>query len=356
MSKYKYLLNLAIAKFLFFVFTPYASATLPCTNDISGMSLDAGSIIVQRDTPIGSAISNDIYGTNSRTFTCNTGTDGIGTRSIIKGDILSTSQTNSAGQLIFQTNIPGIGITIGTRTTVSEDATAWSNTQEGFIGDPNPSSTWTLPPLSWGSGTSTSNTNSVQWFNATPKIKLWVIGKPSSGVLNGAFANYYANNKGTWSGTTTGPIPVSFSGGQITVVACSITTPTLNFPIGNVLAEKFGTSIGTIPANAQNTQDLGLNCDVGANINVRLQGAQNADVSTTSVLALTGQGDANVAKGVGVQLLYNGVPLELNNRIALKQSSGGQETFPITARYYQTKTSVSTGKANASATLDLTYQ
>lgn len=63
-----------------------------------------------------------------------------------------------------------------------------------------------------------------------------------------------------------------------------------------------------------------------------------------------------MAKGVGVQLLYNGSPFILNNRIVLKRSSGGQETFPLTARYYQTKTAVTTGKANASATLDLTYQ
>jgi Fimbrial protein. len=114
--------------------------------------------------------------------------------------------------------------------------------------------------------------------------------------------------------------------------------------------------VGTTPTIAQNTQNLGLACDAGANINVTLQGIQNPDVSTTSVLALTGQGGADVATGVGVQLLYNGSPLVLNKLVTLKKSSGGQETFPIVARYYQTKKSVTTGKANASATLDLTYQ
>ncbi|HDS5029757.1 fimbrial protein [Enterobacter kobei] len=57
-----------------------------------------------------------------------------------------------------------------------------------------------------------------------------------------------------------------------------------------------------------------------------------------------------------MQIVYNGAPLMLNNRIVLKTSSGGQETFPLTARYYQTRTTVSTGTANASATLNLTYQ
>lgn len=128
------------------------------------------------------------------------------------------------------------------------------------------------------------------------------------------------------------------------------------FPIGDVQVASFGSQIGTVVDNAQNTQNLALNCGAGSNINISLNGIQNPDVSTTSVLALTGQGNADVAKGVGVQLLYNGTPLVLNNRIVLKQSAGGQETFPITARYYQTKTSVLPGKANTAATLDLTYQ
>lgn len=142
----------------------------------------------------------------------------------------------------------------------------------------------------------------------------------------------------------------------LTVLACSINTPNLVFPIGDVPIASFGNQIGFIVSSPQSTKSLGLNCGAGTNINVSLQGTQNPDVSTTSVLALTGQGNADVAAGVGVQLVYNGVPLGLNNRIVLKQSAGGQETFPITARYYQTKTSVSTGKANAAATLDLTYQ
>jgi type 1 fimbria pilin len=83
---------------------------------------------------------------------------------------------------------------------------------------------------------------------------------------------------------------------------------------------------------------------------------QNPDSANTSVMALTGQGNAGTAKGVGVQLLYNGSPLVMNGRLLLKQSAGGQETLPLTARYYQTLTTVESGSANASATLTITYQ
>jgi type 1 fimbria pilin len=142
----------------------------------------------------------------------------------------------------------------------------------------------------------------------------------------------------------------------IVPVACSIMTPSLTFPIGDVLVETFSGVIGTTPRQGGNTQNLGLDCDAAANINISLSGIQNPDVETSSVLALTGQGNEGVAKGVGVQLLYNDVPLELNNRIVLKPSTGGQESLPITARYYQTQTEVTPGTANASATLNLTYQ
>lgn len=195
------------------------------------------------------------------------------------------------------------------------------------------------------------NSVAQSWSFGERYVTLIKVGEITSGRINsGLLSRIYGDGDRV---TAVGYNIPSFA---VTQVACSITTPNLTFPIGNVLSANFGSAIGTIPSGAQNTQNLGLSCDAGANINVMLQGTQNPDVGSTSVLALTGQGNADVAKGVGVQLLYNGTPLVLNNRIVLKQSAGGQETFPITARYYQTKTSVSTGKANASATLDLTYQ
>lgn len=136
---------------------------------------------------------------------------------------------------------------------------------------------------------------------------------------------------------------------------CSITTPNLVFPIGNVLAGSFGNTVGFTPPQTS-TQNLGLDCDADANINVALNATQNPDVAETSVLALDNQGSAGTASGLGVQLLYNGSPLVINENIFLKKSAGGQETFPITARYYQTKPAVTVGEANTSATLQLTYQ
>ncbi|MBE4916785.1 fimbrial protein, partial [Enterobacter cloacae complex sp. P4RS] len=60
--------------------------------------------------------------------------------------------------------------------------------------------------------------------------------------------------------------------------------------------------------------------------------------------------------GVGVQMLYGGTILNLNSPVQVTTSSSGSESIPLTARYYQTKTNVSAGTANAIATLNIIYQ
>ncbi|RTN27467.1 fimbrial protein [Enterobacter quasimori] len=175
-------------------------------------------------------------------------------------------------------------------------------------------------------------------------------GTAASGALRtGQVANVSVVNQffvATWN----------ITGGNINTLACSLKTGTLTFPIGNIPVANFGSAVGTTPVIAQASQDLGLTCDPGANINISLSGPQNPDVSDSSVLALSGQGGNGVAKGIGVQLLYNSVPLNLNGKVFLKQSVGGNESFHIVARYYQTKSAVSPGTANATATLNITYQ
>lgn len=240
---------------------------------------------------------------------------------------MSLFTSRSAISHVYNTNVPGVGVSISTP--AGYFAGVYFESPASFFSNPINQS------LNMSSRTVT--------FVKTGAITSGVV---SSGML----ARVYGDGDGVTAAS------INFTGPTITQVACSISTPNLTFPIGDVLVSKFGSTVGTIPAGGQNTQNLGLSCDYYANINVTLSGTQNPDVGTTSVLALTNQGDADVAKGVGVQILYNSTVLSRNSRIVLKRSSGGQEMLPITARYYQTKSSVTTGKANSTATLDLTYQ
>jgi Fimbrial protein. len=281
-------------------------------------AISFGNVVVQRDTPVGTVIATTSHPESGTQLAyCTPGG--------VQYEQMTYMFGRSAGfGHVYNTNLAGVGI----------KGTMW-----GQYPIDNPATYQVI----------STNANMYDKFG-TSTFELVKTGDITTGSLNSGEVVRVTYDDGGVGMT------VSLISSSVTVIACSITTPNLTFPIGDVLASSFGTTVGTIPSGAQNTQNLGLNCDAGTNVNVSLQGTRNPDVSTTSVLALTGQGNADVASGVGVQLLYNGSPLVLNNRIVLKRSSGGQETFPITARYYQTKTSVTTGKANASATLDLTYQ
>ncbi|HEX4500710.1 MAG TPA: fimbrial protein [Scandinavium sp.] len=137
---------------------------------------------------------------------------------------------------------------------------------------------------------------------------------------------------------------------KIIPVACSVSSSsTITAALGNITLDNF-TGVGS--QVGKKGFEVGLQCDPDANINVSLTGVQNSDTTDKSVLAI---GDST-ASGVGVQILYNDQPLQLNKNIVLKQSEGGQELFPFSAQYYQTKASVTAGPANAVATLNFTYQ
>lgn len=283
-----------------------------------------GDVVVQRDTPVGTVLATLNTGSFSNTAT------GVSGDTLFGCDTpwtyrwtLAQFTTLSSVSGTYNTNIPGVGIRI-------------SNSANGYIMPYDQA----FPALIYAA--------IIAGIKAE-LIKTSVGGVGAGSITNGSLA--IASIVG-WGNT----LEVDMGTNKIIPVMCTIKTPNLLFPIGDIPAASFGATVGTTPAIAQNTQNLGLDCDPQANINVSLSGTQNPDVGTTSVLALSGQGSAGVAKGVGVQIVYNGTPLTLGNRIVLKQSAGGLETFPLVARYYQTKTAVTTGTANANATLNLTYQ
>lgn len=275
-------------------------------------------VVVQRDTPVGTVIESLAFGSSDEKFLGCTG----GSSAYY---FMSLFTTPSAVTDVYNTNVPGVGVRL------AFESSAWSFTSSGYRR--------TYP-------------NNAGIYTIGLTVSFVKTGNITSGIVNSGMLGYAVGD----GNMSLKAITVNLTGAKVTQVACSVATEYLSFPIGDVPATNFSSTPGTIPSGGQNTQNLGLSCDPQANINVSLSGTQNPDIPNSSVLALTGQGSAGVASGVGVQLLYNGSPFLLNNRIVLKQSSGGQETFPLTARYYQTKSAVTTGTANTSATLNITYQ
>ena len=275
-----------------------------------------GNVYVQRDVAIGSTIaSTTVRATGSRLAHCDPGAQYL--------NMVYLGGVKTGLRDVFATNITGVGI-------------------RGKI--------WGNYPLSVPASAQYSDDSTSFYDNYTHHYELVKVGDIRSGQLSGGEIL-----RVTYDGGGVGLVH-TVTPATVTQLSCSISGNNINFPIGNVPLANFKNRIGSNPEGSTVIKNLQLSCDPQANIHITMRGAQNPDVYDSSVLALTGQGNNDVARGVGVQLLYHNIPLTFNERIHLKRSGGGQEILPITARYYQTRESVSAGKANASATLDLTYQ
>lgn len=319
--------NYILRFMLFFFCTGITVVQANCWTDTGGGTqtnyISFGNIVVQRDTPDGTVlVSRDFGRTVVRAINCTNGPTYYLTYE------LTYNGGVSLGNHIYRTNVAGVGIIVR----VAQSSTYFAN-----------------PPYH-------SPIYAIDGLTSFPTtVELVKTGPITGGALSaGTIGEYYITNTSYAVQGRMTHITMQ-SGTTITPTQCSISTSNLSFPMGTIAASEFSGAVGFIPEHTV-TQNLGLECEANANINVTLNGTQNPDVTTSSVLALTGQGDTGVAQGVGVQLLYNNKPLELNKRIVLKKSAGGQETFPIVARYYQTKTTVTPGKANALATLNISYQ
>lgn len=310
-----------ILVFIALLFTGYVSAAcVTVTNDIS--TITAGNMIVQRDAPVGTIIGS-FRTTQIQAVAASCFPDGT---YINMFDYMGAVAISPG---LYQTNLPGVGVYLeGADTHNRLNINPVTN---GVMGTPGFQGRMDI------------------WPGADSNLVFVKTGNISSGILQpGMVVHRTTDDGGTFR-------EIDFAGGSVTQVACSIKTPNLVFPLGDVPVSTFGSTIGFIP-DVSTTQNLGLECDAGANINVSLNGTQNPDSSDASVLALNNQGGSDVASGVGIQLLYNDVPLALNNNIVLKNSLGGVETFPLKARFIQTQATVTAGDASTNATLQLTYQ
>lgn len=272
--------------------------------------------IVQRDTPIGTTIASaSVQPSASGSVMWCPSVEGGGhfyTQ-------MDYSSQKTALEHVYATNVSGVGIRMVDSGGLYFDAPANDNTMSGYF-------------------------NTGRWYT----VDLIKTGPIEAGILSaGVVGSRYAENK------TDAVIQINLISSTVSQAACTINTQNINIPLSDVLASDL-TSVGSTAK--PKTFNVGLDCDAGANINAKLTGIQNTDSSTDGVLQLTSAGNNNVASGVGIQILYNDAPIALNNNIVLKTSAGGQETFPFTAQYYQTKTGVTAGSANATATLELTYQ
>lgn len=165
----------------------------------------------------------------------------------------------------------------------------------------------------------------------------------------------------TYSGDDVKPlITTVLSGNGITIITPSCTVGTgsrnISVPLGNVALSRFGgmgTTAGDKPFKIQ------LNCQPGQNaqnlVYLRMDATQDPATSAPGVLKITGGTD--IAGGVGIQVLdKDATPVPFGDDVLVGPSKDGAYVLPYTARYYQTASTVTPGRADGTATFTLSYK
>jgi type 1 fimbria pilin len=184
-------------------------------------------------------------------------------------------------------------------------------------------------------------------FVATAKLTAGTYTNASKTV--GTYGGYTSAN----ALYTSNPIVLPAVTFNVNVTSCTVNNATIAVPLGNVQKSDF-TGIGSTAA--ETAYNISLNCSIGTPVKLTLDGTANSS-NTTGILALTSAGTAGVASGLGVQLLYNSNPVTLGSILTVgTTTSAGAYSIPLTARYYQTASTVTAGTANSTATFTLTYR
>jgi type 1 fimbria pilin len=151
---------------------------------------------------------------------------------------------------------------------------------------------------------------------------------------------------------------ITFQPFDVGVKTCTVTTPSIAVKLPQAHADKLpkvDSTTGDTPFN------LGLSCDPGLKVAMTITDVSNP-TNLTTTLSL---GHDASAKGVGYQILNNGVPIAFgpdsaavgtaNQFTIVPLSVQGSYNIPLVARYIRTGTIVP-GSANAYATFTMSYQ
>lgn len=299
------------------------------------VQLNLGSVIVQRDTPIGAVVwssTNNTLGGRNNFIECNA--TGYRTQWAAGSGYEPVAYS---GQTLYQSGIPGLAfriVTPGAGSTSGRYGTGPLPRQISNVPCTSSSTWWRLCGGTWGS-------YQLQLVKIAPTTGS---GPITTGTITRALI----------VGETT-IFDYTIASGTVQTVACSVTNPNITVNMGTAKNTDFR---GTGSTSGNTDFAIALNCDASTNINMTLTaGSAGAADSTQGVLNLDNAGAADNATGVGVQVLYNSRPVSLGTRINVaRTTANGTYSIPLQARYYQTLSTITPGKADANATFTMTYQ
>ncbi len=296
-------------------------------------------LVVQRDLPVGAMIGSVLTSDMAGRFSCSDAPAPALTYQEFGIKSHGKNVTIIDGRNIYSTGIAGIGYAFGG---LSGNNCAGTSGWVDSVWGPN------VQQLCKSSGLLASQPMTgqalVQFYKTAQTTGSGSVGAQ----LIGSFI--LRNNQSAWMWPEA---YINLGALTVTTVACSVTNSALSVTMGTVQKRAFR-GAGTGPGDSfTRTLTIPLNCNAGTRVNVQIDGS--VQDAANGVLNLTG--GTGSATGVGIQLLYNNVPLTLQKPINTGSAdTAGTFSIPLQARYYQTGSDITPGTANATATFTITYQ
>ncbi|MCL9642850.1 fimbrial protein [Rahnella bonaserana] len=310
------------------------AANTGCTSspDVPAVA-SLGNIAVDASLPVGSLIPG-----SGKMFTFNGNCAAIS--GVPQGAIIITCYYGSGTEIsgmpgVYNTGVSGIGVTLvnsaGQRVVGGGANCDTRNTPLGYISN------------------TAGKTFSVNITLALVKTAATI----GTGSLNQSQTNFGIGmyNTGWGLGSSTDS-SVSYSGNIIyRSVSCS-TGSTVPVPLGDIPVSAFSG-----PGSTAGDRNFLIPVTCDNPVNIAMSMSSPAYVSKPNGVMAINSGTNN-ATGIGVQMLFNNMPVTFDNyfQAGAVSNSGGTLNAAFTARYYQFSDTVIPGQANASATVTLAYQ
>jgi type 1 fimbria pilin len=333
----RHLAALALLALLLCLLPLGASAAVNCS--ISNNTLSFGNIAVSPSLPVGSVLATSANA--AITISCT----GMPYDNTAQGKVVTMQAGNLAprdatdppggGGIAFATNVPGVALVVTASPVQASDNSCLRC---------GPGSTAGFEAVTVNYPT----TSATSTFSAK-LVKTGPITPGPLGTIQLMQFWWYIYGKTA----SVGPLSsLSFSGGNVTAIACSVNTDsqTLNITLPTVSTN----ALPSTNATAGRTGfKINLSCQSGSNVSITLSTA-NAGTGAGVIAPSTGAGQA---QNIGVQLLDGNLsPVTFNSAKSLGATPNGTLSIPYYAQYYRTGSPITSGQVNATATYTLTYQ
>lgn len=158
---------------------------------------------------------------------------------------------------------------------------------------------------------------------------------------------FIISSRGSGGYSPGGTVTITLTQSSIQTVSCSVVNNMINVNMGTISTSAFN-GIGSTASSTQFR--IPVECDGNTPLSFTINGSSSDPQNGLLTL-----GSGSTVSGVGIQILYQDVPLRLSSAQSLGTVSSGSFDIPLIARYYQIGSTVTAGTVNATATVTFTY-